>query len=72
MHPKVRIEMKKQRKDLDVNVEIRVIEGKQLAGTQLDPVCDIICFGEKKSTQIKEQTNTPYWDEVLNFFYFLK
>lgn len=56
--------MKPQRQELDFNVQIRLIEGKQLAGTQLDPVCDIICFGEKKSSQTKEQTNIPFWDEV--------
>nr|XP_047145918.1 otoferlin-like isoform X1 [Hydra vulgaris] len=68
LHPKVHIKLPQQRKELDVNVEIRVIEGKSLAGTQLDPVCDIICFGETKSTQVKEQTNTPYWDEVFFVF----
>ncbi|XP_065652291.1 otoferlin isoform X5 [Hydra vulgaris] len=67
LHPKVHIKLPPQRKELDVNVEIRVIEGKSLAGTQLDPVCDIICFGETKSTQVKEQTNTPYWDEFFVF-----
>ena len=56
--------MKSQREEIDFNVQIRLVEAKQLAGQQLDPVCDIHCFGEKKSTQVKEQTNTPFWDEV--------
>lgn len=67
LHPKVRVTMKPQRQELDFNVQIRLIEGKQLAGTQLDPVCDIICFGEKKSSQTKEQTNIPFWDEFFVF-----
>ena len=67
LHPKVRVDLKPARESIDVNVQLRIIEAVQLAGTQLDPVCDITCFGETKSTQVKEQTNTPFWDEFFVF-----
>ena len=56
--------MKSQREEIDFNVQIRLIEGKQFAGTQLDPICDIHCFNKTETSQKKEQTNSPYWDEV--------
>ena len=67
LHPKVRVDLKPARESIDFNVQLRIIEAVQLAGTQLDPVCDITCFGETKSTQVKEQTNTPFWDEFFVF-----
>lgn len=67
LHPKVRVDLKPARESIDFNVQLRVIEAINLPGTQLDPVCDIDCFGETKSTQVKEQTNTPFWDEFFVF-----
>ena len=64
LHPKVRVGMKVQREKVDFNVQIRLIEGKHLAGTQLDPICDVHCFGKIESSDPKEKTNSPYWDEV--------
>lgn len=67
LHPKVRVDLKPVRESIDFNVQLRIVEAVSLAGTQLDPVCDITCFGETKSTQVKEQTNTPFWDEFFVF-----
>jgi len=67
LHPKVRVKIKHQREEIDFKVMIKIIEGKNLAGTQLDPVLDVYCFGEKITTATKEQTTNPYWDEVLDF-----
>ena len=45
-------------------IQIRILEGRQLAGTQIDPVCTVNVGNQKKSTTVKEQTNCPFWDEV--------
>lgn len=47
-----------------VQIQVRILEGRQLAGTQIDPVCTVNVGNQKKSTTIKEQTNCPFWDEV--------
>lgn len=67
LHPKVRVKMKPQREEIDFLVQIRIIEGKNLAGTQLEPIIDVYCFGDKKTTQAKEGNN-PFWDEVGSCF----
>ena len=54
-------------KDIDYQVQIRVNEARQLSGMQLDPVCTVLVGGQKKHTAIKEQTNTPFWDEVSSY-----
>ena len=46
LHPKVRVDLKIAREDIDFNIQLRVTEGVQIAGTQLDPICDIHCFGQ--------------------------
>jgi hypothetical protein len=51
-------------KEQDYQVQVRVLECRQLAGTQLDPVCTVTVGNQKKHTAVKEQTNCPYWDEV--------
>ena len=64
-HPKVRIDKKEAIKEIDYQIQIRIIEARQLSGMQLDPVCTVIVGNQKKHTAVKEQTNTPFWDEVL-------
>ena len=54
-------------KELDYQVQVRVLECRQLAGTQLDPVCTVTVGNQKKHTPVKEQTNCPYWDEVHDY-----
>ena len=64
-HPKVRIDKKEIVKEIDYQIQIRVIEARQLSGMQLDPVCTVTVGNQKKHTAVKEQTNTPFWDEVI-------
>ena len=63
-HPRVRADRKMSVREQDYQIQIRILEARQLAGTQLDPVCTVTVGTQKKSTTIKEQTNCPYWEEV--------
>ena len=55
----------------DFQVQIHVIEGRDLTGKDAngmsDPVVTISIFDEKKSTKIKNKTKNPRWDQVLYF-----
>ncbi|XP_020629755.1 otoferlin-like isoform X2 [Orbicella faveolata] len=66
-HPRVRAEKKMSVREQDYQIQIRILEGRQLAGTQIDPVCTVNVGNQKKSTTIKEQTNCPFWDEFFVF-----
>ncbi|CAB4005702.1 otoferlin-like isoform X4 [Paramuricea clavata] len=66
-HPRVRERKKESVKEQDYQVQVRVLECRQLAGTQLDPVCTVTVGNQKKHTPVKEQTNCPYWDEFFVF-----
>ena len=50
----------------DFQVCVRVIEARQLAGLNMDPVVCVQVGDEKnrKYTSVKESTNCPYYDEV--------
>ena len=50
-------------------VSITVIEGRQLSGTNLDPVVMVQVGDDKKFTTQKESTNCPYYSEVFVFDY---
>ena len=64
----MRTRLKPQRQELQFKVQVKIVEGKNLAGTQLDPIVDVHCFGEKMSSKQREQTNNPTWDEVQYYF----
>ena len=66
-HPKVRVEARETVKEIDYQVQLRIIEARQLSGMQLDPVCTVTIGNQKKHTAVKEQTNTPFWDEFFVF-----
>ncbi len=53
-------------KEIDYQVQIRIIEARQLSGMQLDPICTVTVGSQKKHTAVKEQTKTQFWDEVRN------
>lgn len=54
-------------KSQDFQVCVRVIEARQLAGLNMDPVVCVQVGDEKnrKYTSVKESTNCPYYDEVI-------
>ncbi|XP_068680924.1 otoferlin-like isoform X7 [Montipora foliosa] len=64
-HPRVRAEKKMSVREQDYQIQVRILEGRQFAGTQIDPVCTVNVGNQKKSTTIKEQTNCPFWDEFF-------
>lgn len=50
----------------DFQVCLTIIEARQLAGLNMDPVVCIQVGDQKKYTSVKESTNCPYYNEVLN------
>lgn len=48
----------------DFQVCITIIEARQLAGLNMDPVVCIQIGDQKKYTSVKESTNCPYYNEV--------
>ena len=50
-------------------VQITVIEARQLSGTNMDPVVEVKVGDEIKTTTQKTSTNCPYYNEVFVFDY---
>lgn len=49
----------------DFQVCLTIIEARQLAGLNMDPVVCIQVGDQKKYTSVKESTNCPYYNEVI-------
>ena len=45
-------------------VSVTIIEARQLAGLNMDPVVCVQVGDQKKYTSVKESTNCPYYNEV--------
>jgi len=45
-------------------VSVTVIEARQLAGVNMDPVVCVQVGDQKRYTSVKESTNCPYYNEV--------
>ncbi|XP_060549087.1 otoferlin isoform X2 [Pantherophis guttatus] len=52
---------------MDYQVNITVIEARQLVGLNMDPVVCVEVGDEKKYTSMKESTNCPYYNEYFVF-----
>ena len=52
----------------DFQICITIIEARQLAGLNMDPVVCVQVGDQKKYTSVKESTNCPYYNEVNQFF----
>lgn len=48
----------------DYQVCITIIEARQLAGLNMDPVVCVQIGDQRKYTSVKESTNCPYYNEV--------
>lgn len=48
----------------DFQLCLTVIEARQLAGLNMDPVVCIQVGDQRKYTSVKESTNCPYYNEV--------
>lgn len=53
-------------KSQDFQVCVTIIEARQLPGLNMDPVVCIQIGDQKKYTSVKESTNCPYYNEVMN------
>ncbi|XP_064487216.1 otoferlin-like [Ornithodoros turicata] len=51
----------------DFQVCVTVIEGRHLAGLNMDPVVCVQVGDQKKYTSVKESTNCPYYNEYFVF-----
>lgn len=51
----------------DTQVRVKVVEARQLEGSNVHPVCKLTLFGETKTTRVKKATGNPIWNEV--FYY---
>ena len=53
----------------DYQLQVRVVEGRDLAARDLsglsDPYVELKCFGQSRRTASKRQQNAPVWDEQL-------
>ena len=47
-----------------MQVSVTVIEARQLAGVNMDPVVCVQVGDQKRYTSVKESTNCPYYNEV--------
>uniref|UniRef100_A0A8C2JZ59 Dysferlin, limb girdle muscular dystrophy 2B (autosomal recessive) n=1 Tax=Cyprinus carpio TaxID=7962 RepID=A0A8C2JZ59_CYPCA len=56
-------------KPQDLQVRLRIIEGRQLPGVNIKPVVKVTVGGQTKRTRIKKGNN-PFFDEVTIFFVF--
>lgn len=46
---------------------VTIIEAQQLAGLNIDPVIRVNVGDDHRYTQIKQSTNTPYYNEYFVF-----
>lgn len=51
-------------KAADFQVCITIIEARQLAGLNMDPIVCVQVGDVRKFTSVKESTNCPYFNEV--------
>ncbi|XP_033118716.1 otoferlin-like isoform X3 [Anneissia japonica] len=54
-------------KPQDFQVNVTVVEARNLAGLNIDPVVCVQVGDQKKFTSVKESTNCPFWDELFVF-----
>ncbi|XP_066944947.1 myoferlin-like isoform X4 [Macrobrachium rosenbergii] len=48
-------------------IRVRVVEGRQLLGANMNPICRIKFDGETKQTRIHKGTTNPWFDEIFFF-----
>ncbi|KAK7086143.1 hypothetical protein SK128_016540 [Halocaridina rubra] len=48
-------------------IRVRVVEGRQLMGDNINPVCRVGLDGDAKQTRVHKGTTSPWFDEI--FFY---
>ncbi|WAR21900.1 MYOF-like protein [Mya arenaria] len=54
-------------KPQDFQIRIKVLEGRQIEGSNIKPVCKVSCYNQVKQTRVKKSTNSPFWNETFFF-----
>ncbi|XP_071507429.1 myoferlin-like [Diadema antillarum] len=54
-------------KPTDFQIRVKVWEGRQLHGTNINPVCRVTIQHNTQVTRVKKSTSKPYWDELFFF-----
>jgi len=52
---------------LVVQLRLKIVEARQLAGANISPVCRLQCHKQSAQTHIKPSTNAPFWNETFFF-----
>ena len=52
---------------LSFQIRVKVLEGRQIEGSNIQPVCKVGCFNQVKQTRVKKSTNSPFWNETFFF-----
>lgn len=56
-------------KPTDFQIRIKVVEGRQLSGSNINPVVRVTVGDQVKQTAVKRSTNRPYYNQTLFFNY---
>nr|XP_045583890.1 myoferlin-like isoform X6 [Procambarus clarkii] len=48
-------------------IRVRVVEGRQLMGCNLNPVCQVSLSGSTQQTRVHKGTTTPWFDQIFFF-----
>ncbi|EDV22852.1 uncharacterized protein TRIADDRAFT_28445, partial [Trichoplax adhaerens] len=54
-------------KPQDFQVRIKIIEGRQLSGSNISPVVRISVANQSRQTRVRKATNKPFYDEMFFF-----
>ncbi|KAK0429500.1 hypothetical protein QR680_011409 [Steinernema hermaphroditum] len=49
------------------NVRVRIVEGKELQGPELNPLVRVYLNGKQRTTRVRKSTDCPRWDQTLSF-----
>lgn len=48
-------------------VRVKIIEGRQLSGANINPVCKVTLHGVSKQSRVVKSSINPWWDEIFFF-----
>ncbi|KXJ28708.1 Myoferlin [Exaiptasia diaphana] len=54
-------------KAIDFQVRVRVVEGRNISGSNISPVVKVTVSNQVRQTRVKKSTNKPFFDEIFFF-----
>ncbi|KAL3317884.1 hypothetical protein Ciccas_003461 [Cichlidogyrus casuarinus] len=54
-------------KPQDFQVRVKIVEARQIQGANIDPVCKVELFEERKQTRIIKGSNSPQFNQIFYF-----